>query len=255
MLAQASTPPQAAVAAPGAVPAATAVPVNGKAPAPMIDLGTTRRSERRMDFHSWLLLGTVGCVLLAGVIGLLLVVRSSKGNRAGSSEATRQVRPVSGPRQNASLYPGATFLADLGEVALEVGPAGSFAKSGDLGTGRKIVVRGVPVTKGLAMKGSSGSPASVTYQLGGQYIAFRTAVALSDRSDTPARSPRVRFEVWADDGEAPLWRKEITYGRREECEVPVSGVDQLRLTVRVAGNRDTATDPVWIDPRLYKDAQ
>jgi hypothetical protein len=227
-----------------------AVPANGHAP--WAEAGNIQHDPQRpwwrLDRQSWWVVAAVAGILLLGGVGVALLARSSKSTRP-ASPPSRMTRVSASSPQTAPRYPGATCLSDLEEMDVD----GVFTKNGELGPGgRKIMVRGTPAPKGLTLKGSPKGPASVSYQIGGQYAIFKAGVALNDLTETPGVSPRVAFQIWADDAEVPLWQKEITYGRREECEVPVSGVDRLKLVVRINGRRGVAVDPVWIDPRVYK---
>ncbi len=92
-------------------------------------------------------------------------------------------------------------------------------------------------------------PASVSYALGKQFQTFRAQVSLNDSS--PGTDTPITFRVYGD-GKL-LWESKPVESANDtqECNVPVKGVDVLKLEARGTAEVRGAHG-VWIEPTLVK---
>ncbi|MCI0681146.1 MAG: protein kinase [Gemmataceae bacterium] len=92
-------------------------------------------------------------------------------------------------------------------------------------------------------------PASLTFQLNGQYRRFAAQVSLNDSS--PHVPSPVTFAVYGD-GKL-LWRSQelIHQGHAQQCEVAVTDVNELKIEATAAGDV-RGSHPVWLDPHVTK---
>jgi hypothetical protein len=155
------------------------------------------------------------------------------------------------PATEAPATPKPVYLSNLEETDVAVG-FGRFGKNGALGYGTgRIVVNGTAAVKGLSMHPLANGSSRVTYQLGQRYAVLRATAAINDsvalRSVTP-----LTFTVLGD-GKV-LWRSRPLQNRgdMQTCSVPVSGVEQLQLTVQCPGPAQSA-NAVWVDPYLLEE--
>jgi hypothetical protein len=141
------------------------------------------------------------------------------------------------------------YLSDMQEFGVKAGPW-PFGKNGDVGNPdhATITVNGKKSPKGLGLH--VGTPfSSVRYQPGKQARRFHATVALDDTN--AGKRSGVVFEVLGD-GKS-LWTSKLieTKGQTEDCDVDVSGVNQLELRVTLKGS-GFGGHSVWVDPYLEK---
>jgi hypothetical protein len=207
-----------------------------------------------------LALAALAASMLGGLFFVLMValVFSSRGKPIDSAKLGKDKPAPTVPEQETPTMPEEAFLSDLKEVST-TGVA--FGKDGHLGHNGfgniggnpkeiRIIVKGVLARKGLSTLTSTGGAASVTYKLDKQYRRLRSGVGLHARGWFSGS--KITFVVLGDG--RVLWRsKEI--GSLEdypfECDVDITGVDQLELQVTCTDNSNGVW-PVWIDPRVTK---
>jgi len=177
----------------------------------------------------------------------------SEAQMANSTSAPRSnTTRSSEPRQVEPPLPIITYLSDLQEFGVQV-QRNWFFKKGRLFTTR-IMFNGEPSQHGLLTHPPGNGFAKVRYSLGGKYDRFQTTVAIP-RSDQPShadqRNPAspLTFIVLADGSE--IWRSPALsrIGQSSDCDVNISGTQQLELRVRCPGANNWAF-AAWIDPRL-----
>ena len=114
-----------------------------------------------------------------------------------------------------------------------------------------VVVHGQLAPNGIFMHPAPpfDNPSSLTFQLNKQFRVFSTQVSLND-SSPHAPSP-MTFSVYGD-GKL-LWRSQevLHQDQTQQCEVPIAGVDLLKLEVTAADDVRKA-HAVWIDPYVAK---
>ena len=91
---------------------------------------------------------------------------------------------------------------------------------------------------------SAHAPSEIVFKIGGSYDRFKSRVGpWADYSGS------VAFEVYGD-GRRLYHGKVLRNGAREQIDVSVEGIWELRLVVTDGGDGKSADGSVWFDPRL-----
>jgi hypothetical protein len=141
------------------------------------------------------------------------------------------------------------YLSDLQEKGVK---ANHFGKNGALDRGGRIQViylDNSPSPKGLLMIPATKDASTVSYEIGGlRKNVFRARIGVADNARYNAAT-LLKFYVLGDGKK--LYASEPTqeWGKAQECEVQVRGVNELVLRVECDGAYDFAY-AVWCEPRL-----
>jgi len=152
---------------------------------------------------------------------------------------TARVGPAAAP-------PDRVYVTDLAPIEAAAGWSddGSFLPRLDRSIeGRPLTLAGTAYERGIGTQARS----SLTFPLGGKYARFRAAIGLDDEIGKVLGS--ASFYVFLDGQLAYLDRPLITGEAPRSIEVPVYGVQELRLAV-VEGDVGTSAHADWADATL-----
>jgi hypothetical protein len=146
------------------------------------------------------------------------------------------------------------YLSDLPELELQMGPW-PFGKAGSLGDPmqRPIQVQGQRSLKGLSTHPRDMASTTVRYQLPGNAVAFRAAVALNDTAENFAGNG-VQFEVLGDGAPLALSRVIERKGDFDVCYLDVSRAQILELKTYTLRSH-FGCHTVWLEPRILQRKQ
>jgi serine/threonine protein kinase len=218
------------------------------------------RRRRRRPRRVWIMpvaLGVAGLGLCL-VIGAVLVLPGLL-TRPPASSAPQQTSPGPAAQQ--------AFLSEWPPLATEnwpLRPPPKGPKDKDKGKdkdkdkdkqppGKEVWVKGKLSAHGIYMHPPfpplEGQPASVSYDLGGQWQTFAAEITVNDGPGQP-ENPCV-FWVYGDD--KVLWKSNPVRSQdhAQLCRVAVQGVKVLRLAVTCEGPPRGA-HAVWVEPRVEK---
>jgi hypothetical protein len=113
------------------------------------------------------------------------------------------------------------------------------------GDGRVITLNGTTYTKGLGVHG----PSELRFHLGGSCSSFTAQVGLDDEV---ANSGSVIFQVFADGGATPRFDSGLMTGASttKAVNVPLTGVNELRLVVTNGGDHIHYDHANWADAQI-----
>lgn len=216
---------------------------------------TGRMSRQSSSRQRTLLFAAIGGALALVIVVVALVMR-------------RQAGPVEKPPENPLIEP--TFLTEL--IPTATAENWPFVHGSGKGKDKKpfkgkeskeppkeppkveqgIVVKGRPSPHGIFMHPppppAEGEPASLTFKLGGKYARFRAEVALNDGQE--AESPQI-FSVYGDGKKLWTSKPVQTTDDRQVCDIPIRGVDALKIEVVSKGGIFGA-HAVWVEPSVSK---
>lgn len=141
------------------------------------------------------------------------------------------------------------YLSDLPEKAVK---SAAFSKNGEINTAKGlelIHLSNRPSPKGILMNPATKDVSIVSYEIGGLHKnVFRAKIGVADNARYNAAT-LLKFYVLGDGKK--LYASEPTreWGKAQECEVQVRGVNELVLRVECDGPYDFAY-AVWCEPRL-----
>jgi tRNA A-37 threonylcarbamoyl transferase component Bud32 len=197
--------------------------------------GPSPRASRR---RQWLALAvSVALVFVAAVV------------LSAGLVARAQWKSTESAAKNAG--PGQVYLTDMKPNATEYWPFRPPPNPDGSVNGDVICVAGKVSPHGLFMHPPPmlGAAAAVSYRLDGAYALFHADVTINDGPGS-SESP-CTFEVYAD-GKL-IWRSSPVRSQADvqRCEVPVKGVNLLRIAVTCAGPPHGA-HCVWFEPQLAR---
>jgi hypothetical protein len=206
------------------------------------------------------LIPALGMAALTGVLlllGVALAVWPTPRPGEGQEQPQANQPPREPPPSLEELLQGGksaklgpiNYLAEMPEYAVKAGPWPLGKKGTGLNGDWGISVKSVGSPNGLGTHPPANGYAAARYRLDGQVEWFKAAVALND-SCVRALSPAT-FEVLGD-GKS-LWKSKpvAQMKTKEECDVPLTGVEVLELRVHPQGDH-LNVHAVWLDPRVER---
>lgn len=196
--------------------------------------GKSRNIKRKRGKGMPLLIIGAAMILILGIGTLLISKLTRTGAPAAAGEKARAAVPI--------------FLSSLEPRAQENWPF--FPPPNPMGEvpGKVIRVQGRERSNSIFMHAPKkpGTPASLTYDLGGKYDTFQAEVTLNDG---PPQCPPMTFAVFGD-GKL-LWssRPVTSQADAQTCRVSVKGVGTLRIQATCAG-APFGAHGVWVEPRV-----
>lgn len=194
------------------------------------------------------------CKLLAGLTALRDELArypredllSLQGTDAGRQVVTLPEPPPSHPAP-ASVEAGWVYLSDLPWESATAG----WTCNGDLVPRRDKDVEDHPLGVGLRRyrKGlGTHAPSEIVYRLDGRTTEFRAVITGAEAGD------KVVFQVWGDD--RLLYDSGVMHGLREikDVDLPLTGVQRLRLVVTDAGDGIGCDMANWAGARILPTA-
>src|SRR5581483_2895676 len=112
-------------------------------------------------------------------------------------------------------------------------------------TWNPMIVAGEPFERGIGTYPFS----EIVYDLDGRATRFSARVGLTDDS---VGAGSVRFSVYGDSQDAPLFQSDVVRGGEpaREVNVDVQGLSRLRLVVDDAGDGSLRDYALWANPRV-----
>ncbi|MFD2934253.1 NPCBM/NEW2 domain-containing protein [Spirosoma flavum] len=142
-----------------------------------------------------------------------------------------------------------TYLSDLTWTAATngYGPVEKDRSNGESGTGdgRTLTLNGVTYPKGLGIH----APADITYNLGGKYTIFSTAMGIDDEMSNDGCGT-VNFNIYVDNVLVYSSGKMTPASATKSIDLNVSGKQTLRLVVTDGGDGNTCDHADWAGARL-----
>ncbi len=164
--------------------------------------------------------------------------------------------PVVDPNTTADTEPNPEDVVHLDDLAekdfagLDGVTLGKYGVTGfPNGMPQRISFGGAAVEHALSMHPPSSGASHVVYQLNGVYLRFRATAALVDKPDNTYAEQPLTFKVLGDG--RVLWESSPlkTAADSQPCDVPLAGVQSLRLEIDCPGDSKNAW-AAWINPQL-----
>jgi len=170
---------------------------------------------------------------------------SLRGTEAERQKVELPPPPPPRPKPKDELPDGWVYLSDLD---WEKGTAGwTHNKDGLPRRDRDVEDKPLRLARNQYRKGiGTHAPSEIVYHLDGKYERFHAVVGAAEAGGT------VVFQVFADDKK--VYESGVMHGLRDakEVDLPVAGVQRLRLVVTIAGDNHTADMANWADARLLR---
>ena len=217
---------------------------------------TPRRAPRSFfRQHAVKLVALIWFVL----VGLLAVVLTRDPQKAGAPQSTgkpdtRAKEP--GVKAAPPIAPKATetqYLKNMYPIKVQkFPPPGRPMPPGVDGT---VCLGGVRSPNGIFMHAAPrGEPTPyMTFVPGGEYTRFRADVSLNDSTrGIPTAASPVVFSVVGDGRDLWTSREHVAGEPMETCDIDISDVKTLTITVGLCGPRHQGAHSVWLEPRFVK---
>lgn len=146
---------------------------------------------------------------------------------------------------------GSAHLSDMEWVSSQNawGPVERDLSNGrdGAGDGPPISINGTGYAKGLGVH----APSEVVYALAGAYRRFTSVVGIDDFSANQGSNGSVVFQVWGDGTLLHDTGLVTAASGPTTLDVPIGGVDRLRLVVTDGGNGNTHDHSSWADAMVH----